>query len=105
MNKNYRPRFKYTDFASEFTAKFYDFDKWAEIFKASGAQCIILTSKHREGFTLWPSKYSFNRNSVHLGPKRDLLGVWAIFLHCITQFFSFANKTDLRFGVYYSLME
>lgn len=38
MQKNYPPGFKYTDFASEFRAEFFDPDNWADIFKASGAR-------------------------------------------------------------------
>lgn len=35
---------------------------------------IVLTSKHHEGFTNWPSRYSFNWNSQDVGPARDLVG-------------------------------
>ena len=35
---------------------------------------IVLTSKHVEGFTNWPSKVSFNWNAMDVGPKRDLVG-------------------------------
>lgn len=38
MNKNYRPGFSYQDFASDFTAEFFDPGKWAELFKESGAE-------------------------------------------------------------------
>jgi len=75
MNKNYPPGFTYADFAPMFTAEFYEPDKWAEIFKASGAKYVVITSKHHEGYTLWPSKYSFNWNAMDVGPKRDLLGL------------------------------
>jgi alpha-L-fucosidase len=34
----------------------------------------ILTSKHCDGYTLWPSKYAFNWNSQDVGPNRDLVG-------------------------------
>ena len=36
MKKNYPPGFKYTDFAPEFRAEFFDPEIWADIFKASG---------------------------------------------------------------------
>jgi alpha-L-fucosidase len=75
MTKNYPPGFTYADFAPKFTAEFYEPDKWAEIFKASGAKYVVLTSKHHEGFCLWPSKVSFNWNAMDVGPKRDLLGI------------------------------
>jgi alpha-L-fucosidase len=38
MKNNFRPDFTYADFASMFTAEFYNPDEWADIFEASGAQ-------------------------------------------------------------------
>ncbi len=38
MEKNYRPGFTYADFASQFTAEFYDPARWADIFEAAGAK-------------------------------------------------------------------
>ncbi|XP_046997574.1 alpha-L-fucosidase [Schistocerca americana] len=96
MEKNYKPGFTYQDFASDFTAEFYDPEEWAELFQSSGAKYVVLTSKHHEGYTMWPSKYSFSWNSVDVGPQRDLLGDLAAALR---------EKTDLRFGVYHSLYE
>jgi len=40
----------------------------------SNHRYVVLTSKHHEGFTNWPSHVSFNWNSVDVGPKRDLVG-------------------------------
>ena len=74
MAKNYRPGFTYADFASQFTTEFFDPEEWADIFMSSGAKYIVLTSKHHEGFTNWPSKQSFSWNSMDVGPKRDLVG-------------------------------
>ena len=38
MKNNYRPDWTYADFAPQFTAEFFDPDRWADIFKASGAK-------------------------------------------------------------------
>ncbi|PNF35620.1 Alpha-L-fucosidase [Cryptotermes secundus] len=96
MKKNYPPGFTYQDFASDFTAEFYNPDDWAEIFQSSGARYIVLTSKHHEGYTLWPSKTAFSWNAVDVGPHRDLLGELSN---------SIRKKTDLKFGLYHSLYE
>jgi alpha-L-fucosidase len=85
----------YQDFANDFKAELYDPQKWAKIFKEAGAKYVVLTSKHHEGFPLWPSKQSWNWNAVDIGPRRDLLGD-------LTK----AVKADgLKMGYYYSLYE
>ncbi|KFM70007.1 Alpha-L-fucosidase, partial [Stegodyphus mimosarum] len=96
MKQNYKPGFSYQEFAPMFTAEFYDPNRWVDVFKASGAKYVVLTSKHHEGFTLWPSKVSWNWNAKDIGPKRDLLGDLAEAIR---------NKTDIRFGVYHSMYE
>ncbi|XP_055982027.1 plasma alpha-L-fucosidase [Sorex fumeus] len=96
MKNNYPPDFKYGDFGPLFTAKFFDASQWADLFQASGAKYIVLTSKHHEGFTLWGSERSWNWNSVDLGPKRDIVKELENAIR---------NRTDLHFGLYYSLFE
>ena len=76
MKKNYAPHFQYQDFAHDFKATFYNPDEWSELFKDSGAKYIVLTAKHHEGFCLWPSKTSWNWNSMDIGPKRDIVGIY-----------------------------
>ncbi|RXG56058.1 Alpha-L-fucosidase, partial [Armadillidium vulgare] len=96
MDDNFRPGFTYQDFGPQFTTEFFYPDQWAELFEAAGARYVVLTSKHHEGFTMWPSKYSWNWNSEDLGPQRDLVGELASAIR---------NKTSIRFGLYYSLYE
>lgn len=57
---------------------------------------IVLTSKHHEGFTLWPSKHSFNWNAMDVGPHRDLVNELAT---------SVRNRTKLHFGLYHSMFD
>ncbi|GAB6020414.1 hypothetical protein CHUAL_003113 [Chamberlinius hualienensis] len=96
MEDNYPPDFTYQDFAEQFQIEFFDPDQWADLFMASGAKYVVLTSKHHEGYTLWPSKYSWNWNAMDVGPAMDLVGSLAN---------SIRNRTDLHFGVYHSLYE
>ena len=62
-----------------FRAELFDPDHWAEVFERSGAKYVVLTSKHHEGFALWPSEEASQTwgrpwNAVEIGPQRDLLG-------------------------------
>uniref|UniRef100_A0A914WTA2 alpha-L-fucosidase n=1 Tax=Plectus sambesii TaxID=2011161 RepID=A0A914WTA2_9BILA len=54
MKQNFPPRFTYADFAPMFTADLFDPDRFANIVKSSGAKYFVLTSKHVEGYTMWP---------------------------------------------------
>ena len=45
MTENYRPNFTYADFAPLFRAEFFNPNEWASLFKAAGAQYVVLTSK------------------------------------------------------------
>jgi alpha-L-fucosidase len=94
-NTTYGEQFKYQDFANLFKAELFKPDQWADLFAASGAKYVVLTSKHHEGFTLWPSRESWNWNSVDVGPHRDLAGD---LIHAV-------KAKGLRMGYYYSLYE
>ena len=72
--QTYGEKFKYQDFVGRFTAEMFDPEQWANVFARSGAKYVVLTSKHHDGFCLWPSPDSWNWNSVDVGPHRDLAG-------------------------------
>ena len=57
---------------------------------------VVLVTKHHEGYTMWPSKYSWNWNAGDVGPKQDLVGQLA---DAVRQF------SNMKFGVYHSLFE
>jgi alpha-L-fucosidase len=93
--RTYGKDFKYQDFVKDFKAEMFDPAAWAEVFEQSGARYVVLTSKHHEGFTLWPSAQSWNWNAVDVGPHRDLAG----------DLIKAVRTKGLRMGYYYSLYE
>ncbi len=92
---NYGKEVKYPDFVKDFKAQLFQPDDWAAILKSSGAKYVVLTSKHHEGFTLWPSAQSWNWNAVDVGPHRDLAG----------DLIRSVKAAGLKMGFYYSLYE
>lgn len=93
--KNYGEDFKYQDFVKGFKAEMFQPEEWAERFKEAGAKYVVLTSKHHEGFALWPSEQSWNWNSMDVGPHRDLCG----------DLTKSVKEKGLHMGFYYSLYE
>jgi len=85
----------YQDFASSFKAELFNATEWADLFRRSGAKYTVPTSKHHEGFTLWPNAQSWNWNSVDVGPHRDLLG----------EIMNATRAAGMHAGVYFSLFE
>ncbi len=92
--------FSYYNFGDMFKAEDFNPGEWVKLFTDAGAKYIVLTSKHHDGFTLWPSKeadntWGFPWSGMTSGPKRDLIGDLA----------KEVRKTDVKFGLYYSLYE
>jgi alpha-L-fucosidase len=94
-NKTFGEKCYYQDFVKDFKAEMFNPDQWAEVFKDAGARYIVLTSKHHEGFTLWPSAESWNWNSMDIGPHRDLCGDLS----------KSVKAAGIHMGFYYSLYE
>jgi len=93
--RTYGADIPYKDFAAQFRAEHFNPDQWADLFKKSGARYIVLTSKHHDGYALWPSAYSPSWNSQVLGAHRDLAG----------DLIEAVRKQGLHMGYYYSLLE
>lgn len=90
----------YYDLARRFKAELFDPNAWAKLFEESGAKYVVLTSKHHDGFCLWPSTiadrdWGFPWNATEVGPRQDLVG----------ELFVALRKTDVKPGLYYSLFE
>lgn len=66
---------------------------WADLFQKVGARYVVLTTRHHDSYTLWPSKV----HNPHLpdnqqGSKRDLVG----------ELTKAVRARGLRMGLYYS---
>jgi len=82
----------YDDFLDAWDACDFDPAEWAELFARAGARYVIPTTKHHDGIALWDAPGTGDRNTVHRGPKRDL----------VREIATAARNCGLRFGVYYS---
>jgi alpha-L-fucosidase len=87
----------YYEFAPTFNSesKKWDPDKMAAVFKTAGARYVVLTSKHHEGFTLWPSSTpnpTPSLKSAQLHAERDIVG----------ELTTAIQKQGMKMGLYYS---
>lgn len=91
----YGEDFRYKDFAPMFRAELFDPVVWEAVLRSSGARYAVLTSRHHDGFCLWPSAQAPGWNAVDTGPRRDLAA----------DFMEASRRAGLRAGFYYSLYE
>ena len=93
--KQYGADYDYYNFAPTFNRETQKWnpDSWAEIFRRAGAKYVVLTTKHHDGFTLWPSAVpnpTLPLDRQHA--TRDLVG----------ELSAAVRKQGLRMGLYYS---
>jgi len=62
----------YYALAKKFNPQNYDPDKWIAAAKKAGFTYAVLTSKHHDGYALWPTKYGDMSTKQYMG-GRDLL--------------------------------
>jgi alpha-L-fucosidase len=82
---------QYWAMAKDFNPKNYDPDKWIKAAKDAGFTYAVLTTKHHEGFALWPSNYGDFNTKNYMG-GRDLL----------KPFVEACRKYGLKVGFYFS---
>lgn len=89
----YGANFKYEDFAPKYqeAAERFDAGKLADAIKRAGAQYVVLTTKHHEGFLLWPSDHP-NPHKPNWQLKRDV----------VSELTEAVRARDMRMGLYYS---
>ncbi len=81
-------KFGYKDLAAAWKAEKFDPDRLMALYKKAGAKYFVVLANHHDNWDNWNSKY-YRWNSVNVGPKKDIVGLWA----------AAARKEGLRFGV------
>ena len=83
---------EYKAYAKEFNPVKYDPEAWAALAKKAGMRYMVITSKHHDGFALFPSQVS-DWDVVDATPYgKDLIGPLS----------EAARAEGLKFGLYYS---
>lgn len=93
--ETYGKSFGYLDFIPMFNreVKKWDPDEWAELFRDIGARYVVPTTRHHDGFRLWPSKVrNPHRRPDQQGTQRDVIGELA----------AAVRKQGMHFGIYFS---
>lgn len=91
------PSFAYADYAPRLTYELFNSSAWAELIALSGAKYVVPTTKHHEGFAMWPSAQNYMWNSLQVGPKRDVYGEIVDAVR--------ARPEGIKVGAYHSLFE
>jgi alpha-L-fucosidase len=91
--ETYGPDFHYRDFIPTFdeATRAWDPGAWADLFHQVGARYAVLTTKHHDGFLLWPSKQP-NPFRENYHARRDLVG----------ELTDAVRDRGMKMGLYYS---
>ena len=84
------PPDKYYALAEQFNPRTYNPDKWLKAAKDAGFNYAVLTTKHHDGYALWPSKYGIGTKQYIAG--RDLLKPYV----------DACRALDMKVGFYFS---
>ena len=85
------PNSDYEKLAADFTLANYNPEEWVMLAKQAGARYIVFTTKHHEGFSLYPSDVSdfdIERTPYKKDPLKELVEA--------------CRKHDMKIGFYYS---
>jgi alpha-L-fucosidase len=91
--RTYGAGYPYDNFFPMFeqAAERWEPDTWAEIFAQTGARYVVLTTKHHDGYLLWPSAHPNPRKPGYQS-QRDLVG----------ELTGAVRARGMRMGLYYS---
>jgi alpha-L-fucosidase len=85
---------EYDNLYKEFNPVQFDADEWMKILKDAGMKYFIITTRHHDGFSLWPTKYS-DYNISATPYQKDVL----------MEMKNACDKQGILFGTYYSICD
>jgi alpha-L-fucosidase len=81
-------RFGFMEITHLWKAEHWEPEKLMDLYTGAGARYFVCSANHHDNFDNYDSKYHA-WNSVNVGPKKDIVGVWE----------KIARRRGLRFGV------
>ncbi|MFH0983713.1 MAG: alpha-L-fucosidase [Planctomycetota bacterium] len=93
-DKHFHPPEKYFTLAEQFNPKNYDPDKWLAAAAKAGFSYAVLTTKHHDGYTMWPSRFG------DFGTQRYMAG-----RDLVRPFVEACRKNGLKVGIYFSFAD
>uniref|UniRef100_UPI003216387F alpha-L-fucosidase n=1 Tax=uncultured Draconibacterium sp. TaxID=1573823 RepID=UPI003216387F len=86
------PAEDYDNLYKEFNPVLFDADEWIKTLKEAGMKYFVITTRHHDGFSIWPSNYS--DYDISATPyKKDVL----------MELKKACDKYGIMFGTYYSI--
>jgi alpha-L-fucosidase len=88
------PATEYDNLYKEFNPVLFNADEWVKTAKDAGMKYLTITSKHHDGFCLWPSDYT--DYDIMASPyKKDIVGELA----------KACAKYDIKFCMYFTILD
>lgn len=84
-------RVNYEKYKDRFTAEKFDADRFIDVAESAGAEYIVFTTKHHDGFCMWATKTT-DYNVMNTPAGRDLVGELA----------DACRKRGMKLGFYFS---
>jgi alpha-L-fucosidase len=88
------PTEEYDQLYKQFNPTKFDAEEWVKVAEGAGMKYLVITSKHHDGFCLWPSKYT----DYHIGNtpfKRDVM----------KELSAACKKHGIEFSTYHSICD
>ena len=94
LEQTHMPVSQYEKFADQFNPVKFDALAWVKAAKAAGVKYIVITSKHHDGFAMFPSDatdWSIKRTPFHRDPIKELAAA--------------CKQEGIHFCLYYTIMD